>query len=58
MDDYDRHWHDEAATGLRIGVWVAIIAGAAAGMALGTIALAALPSIAATMADPLAGIPY
>ena len=58
MDEHDRHWHDDAATGLRIGVWLAIIAGIAAGALIGAIALSALPSIAATLADPLAGKPY
>ena len=41
MDDYDHQWHDEAAAGLRIGVWVAIIAAIALGLFAGWFAVKA-----------------
>lgn len=58
MDDFDDHWHDEAATGLRIGVWVARAAIVALALLGGCVVVKALPSIAATLANPLAGMPF
>ena len=58
MDPYDRQFQEDVAEGLRIGAWLALALVIAAGMAIGAVALTALPNIAAAIADPLAGSPY
>ena len=46
MDDHDRHWHDDATTGLSIGVWVAVAAAIALAVFAGWFATKAFANAA------------
>lgn len=47
MDDHDQHWHDEAASGLHLALWVALAIGIASRAGLGWIVVKAIANLAA-----------